>query len=149
MSTPWPRRRASIRVRLVVVGAGAGGVEVALASTGEPAKPARFPEVTLLEAARDVLPGYATRVRRRAGRILGRRGVTVMTGAAVSRVERDAVHLASGVRIAADLVVWLTGATGPGVLERSGLPLDDQGSCWSGPRFARRMARPSGAPGTA
>jgi selenide,water dikinase len=114
-------------VRLVVVGGGAGGVEVALALHRRIREAGALPEVTLVEAAPDVLPGYATRVRRRATRILDQRGVTAMTGAAVGRVERDAVHLARGPRLPADLVVWLTGAAGPGVLAGSDLPLDDHG----------------------
>ena len=108
-------------------GAGAGGVEVALALHRRVREAGALPEVTLVEAAPAVLPGYAARVRRRAARILGRRGVTTMTGAAVSRVERDVVLLASGPRLSADLVVWLAGAAGPGVLAGSGLPLDDHG----------------------
>ncbi len=103
-------------VRLVVVGAGAGGVEVALALHRRVGEAGALPEVTLVEAAPDVLPGYAAAVRRRAVGILSRRGVTAMTGAAVSRVESDAVDLASGARIPADLAIWLAGAAGPSVL---------------------------------
>ena len=120
-------------IRLVVVGAGAGGVEVALALHRRVREAGGRPEVTIVESALDVLPGYAAPVRRRAARILARRGVTIMTGTAVSRVEADTVHVASGARAPADLVIWLAGAAGPSILARSGLPLDAHGFLLVGP----------------
>jgi selenide,water dikinase len=120
-----PARREP--VRLVVVGAGAGGVEVTLAVHRRIGAGGARPEVTLVEAAQEVLPGYAPPVRRRAARILARRGVTVTTGHEVRRVEDQAVHLARGAIVPADLVVWLAGAAGPALLAGAGLPLDPRG----------------------
>ena len=114
-------------VRLAVVGAGAGGVEVALALHRRIRDAGPRPEVTLIEAAPDVLPDYEAAVRRRATDILARRGIAVALGSAVHRVEDGAVVLARGTRIAADLVVWLVGAAGPRLLADAGLPLDDRG----------------------
>jgi pyridine nucleotide-disulfide oxidoreductase family protein len=114
-------------VRVVVAGAGAGGVEVALALHRRIRAAGARPEVALVEAAADVLPDYAAPVRRRAAGILARRGVAVTTGRAVDRVERDAVVLADGGRLPADLVVWLAGAAGPGLLAEAGLALDARG----------------------
>jgi selenide,water dikinase len=110
-----------------VVGAGAGGVEVALAVHRRIRERGLRPEVTLVEAASDVLPEYAAPVRRRAAGILARRGVGVTLGSAVSRVEAGAVHLTAGPRAPADLVVWIAGAAGPAWLARAGLPLDPRG----------------------
>jgi pyridine nucleotide-disulfide oxidoreductase family protein len=114
-------------VRVTVVGAGAGGVETALAVHRRIREAGPRPEVSLIEAASDVLPGYAAPARRRAADILARRGVAVTLGSAVSRVEGSAVQLANGARTAADLVVWLSGAAGPALLADAGLPLDDRG----------------------
>jgi selenide,water dikinase len=114
-------------VRAAVVGAGAGGVEVALAIHRRIRQAGMRPEVTLIETEPDVLPGYEAPVRRRAAAILVRRGVAVMLGTAVSGVEAGAVRLRSGTRLAADLVVWLAGAAGPAVLDRTGLRLDSRG----------------------
>jgi selenide,water dikinase len=114
-------------VRLTIVGAGAGGVEVALALHRRIRDAGPRPEVTLVEAATDVLPGYETTARRRAAGILARRGVAVVLGSAVDRVEAGAVSLASGRRLSADLVVWLVGATGPRLFGGARLPLDDRG----------------------
>jgi selenide,water dikinase len=120
-----PARRGPVRV--TVVGAGAGGVEVALAIHRRIREAGLRPEVSLVEAGPEVLPDYAAPVRRRAGDILARRGIAVAVGSEVSRVEAGAVQLANGTRSAADLVVWLAGAAGPAVLADSGLPLDARG----------------------
>ena len=61
-----PARRGPVRV--TVVGAGAGGVEVALALHRRIRAAGSRPEVSLVEAASDVLPDYAAPVRRRAAR---------------------------------------------------------------------------------
>jgi selenide,water dikinase len=114
-------------VRVVVVGAGAGGVEVALAVDRRIRAAGARPEVALVEAAPEILPDYAAPVRRRAAGILGRRGLSVTTSRAVDRVERDSVQLADGARLPSDLVVWLAGAAGPRLLARSALPLDARG----------------------
>jgi selenide,water dikinase len=126
-----PMRRGPVRV--TVVGAGAGGVEVALAVHRRIRKAGTRPEVTLVEASSDVLPDYAAPVRRRAAAILARRGVAVALASAVSRVEASAVQLADGTRAPADLVVWLAGAAGPALLAGAGLPLDPRGFLLVGP----------------
>ena len=120
-----PARRGPIRV--TVVGAGAGGVEVALALHRRIRESGPRPEVTLVEGSPDVLPGYAAPVRRRAADILAGRGVAVAIGRAVSAVEASAAQLDDGTRVPADLVVWLAGAAGPALLRRAGLALDSRG----------------------
>lgn len=119
-----PRRE---RVHVVVVGAGAGGVEVALAVDRRLRAAGARPAVAIVEAAPTVLPDYAAPVRRRAAHLLARRDVSVMTGAAVTRVEEGRVEIATGSVIEADLVVWLAGAAGPALLAGAGLPLDPRG----------------------
>ena len=120
-------------VHVLVVGAGAGGVEVALAVHRRIRTAGARPEVALVEAAAHALPGYALPVRRRAARILARRGVAVRTGQAVDLVDGSGARLAGGARLPADLVVWLAGAAGPGLLAGAGLPLDGRGFLLVGP----------------
>ena len=120
-----PTRRGPVRV--TVVGAGAGGVEVALAVHRRIRDAGPRPEVALVEAASEVLPDYAAPVRRRGAAILARRGIAAALGSAVRRVEKGAIEFANGARAAADLVVWLAGAAGPTLLADAGLPLDGRG----------------------
>jgi selenide,water dikinase len=115
------------RARAVVVGAGAGGVEVALALDRRLRLGGARPAVTLVEAAPTVLPGYAPAARRRAARILARRGVSVLTGTGVEALDAGAVRLAGGARVPADLTAWLTGAAAPALLGSAPLPRDPRG----------------------
>jgi selenide,water dikinase len=113
--------------RIVVIGGGAAGLEVALAlerlgrDTGNP------PTVTIVEAASSVLPEFSGNVRRIAARVLARRAVETRLGRRVVAVEADAVTLDDGSREPSDLTVWLAGAAPPRLLSRSDLPRDERG----------------------
>ena len=140
-----PARRGPVRV--TIVGAGAGGVEIALAVHRRIRAAGARPEVSLVEAAPDVLPGYAVPVRRRATAILAGRGIAVSTGTAVSEVDAGAVRLANGSRGAADLVVWLAGAAGPALLADAALPRDARGFLLVGPTLRSTDGAPVWAAG--
>jgi len=112
--------------RAVVVGAGAGGVEVAFALAARLGREGgRRLEVLLLEAGPTVLPGYAVGAARRVAAAAAARGITIRCGVAVERVERDAVYLAGGERIPADAVVWVAGAAALSIFAGSGLETVD------------------------
>ena len=121
-------------VRAVVVGAGAGGVEVAFALAARLRRAgARRVDVLLVESGPRVLPGYAAGAARRVEAAAAARGVTIRVGADVERVEAGAVHLAGGERIDADLVVWVAGAAALPIFAGSGLDIDEQGFARVGP----------------
>jgi len=114
--------------RVVVVGAGAGGVEVAFTLAARLRRePGRHVDVLLLEGGPRVLTGYASSAARRVEAAAAARAITIRCGAAVARVEADAVHLAGGERVAADAVVWVAGAAALPIFAGSGLDLDDRG----------------------
>ncbi len=123
------------RPRVVLVGGGAAGVELAFTLDARLRKAGLDPEILILSRD-DELPGGAVRSTRRAvAREANARGIEIRTGLRVVRVERDGV-IARGnedtgeVTHAADLVVWATGAApvafpaGQGV---SRLATDDTG----------------------
>ena len=113
---------------VIVVGAGAGGVEVAFTLAARLRRePGRHVEVLLLEAGPRVLPGYAASAARRVEAAAATRAITIRCGAAVAAVEANAVHLAGGERIATDAVVWVAGAAALPIFAGSGLELDDRG----------------------
>ena len=122
------RARGGDRFRVAVVGAGAGGVEVAfaLAARRRRAGGPRV-EVLLLESGPRVLPGYADGAARRVERAAAARAITIRCGAAVARIDADAVHLDGGERVAADAVVWVAGAAALPIFAGSGLETDDRG----------------------
>jgi len=121
-------------VRALVVGAGAGGVEVAFALAARLGRGrAGGVEVTLLEAGPRVLPGYRASAARRVGAAADARGITARCNARVERVDRDAVRLAGGERLAADFVVWVAGAAALPLFAGSGLETDERGFLRVGP----------------
>jgi selenide,water dikinase len=120
-----PQRPATI----VVVGGGAAGVELLLAMQHRVAsRPgAAGPRFALLSDVRSLLPRHAPSVGRRLERLLEARGVASHLGACVIGVTPDAVMTADGQRIAADHVVWATGAVAAPWLAASGLDCDARG----------------------
>ena len=114
--------------RVVVVGAGAGGVEIAFALAARLRREAGGRvDVLLLESAPRVLPGYAASTARRVEAAAARRAITIRCGIAVTRVDPDAVHLEGGERVAADVVVWVAGAAALPIFAGSGIETDGRG----------------------
>jgi selenide, water dikinase len=103
----------------VVVGAGAAGVELALALEAVLRRRGREPRVMILEATETPLAEYSPRFRRRAIRVLEGRGIGLRTRARVTAVEADAVFLEAGERLPSQLTLWLAGAAAPSIFERS------------------------------
>jgi selenide,water dikinase len=116
--------------RVIVVGAGSAGVEVACAAAARLDAAGVPREVLLLEAGPRILATYDDRFRRLARRALAERGVAVETGQQVAAVKPAGVRLADGGERGADLVIWLTGPAAPLLFRDSGLPLDGRGFLW-------------------
>jgi selenide,water dikinase len=112
--------------RVVVVGAGAAGVELSCTLRARLTALGARAEITVLSEEADILTGYPRRAVRRMRAELARRGIVVRTGARAVAVERDAVLL-DGTRVPADLVVWATGAAPLAFLADAPLPHDAAG----------------------
>jgi selenide,water dikinase len=115
--------RSEVR-RIAVVGGGAGGVEVLLAM--QHALAGARVEFTLLSDTR-VLAGHNESVRRKIGRILGVRGITVRAGQRVLAVREGGLELEGGEGFDAQATVWATGAGAPSWIAQSGLTTDPRG----------------------
>lgn len=119
---------------VAVVGAGAGGVELALAMQyrlrNELAAQGRDPDelrMHLFSASADILPTHNAGVRRDFEAVLAARGVVVHRDAEVVRVDDRRLHTRRGESVDADEVVWVTQAGGAAWLADSGLALDADG----------------------
>jgi NADH:ubiquinone reductase (H+-translocating) len=120
-------------LQVVIVGAGATGVELA----AELDSAARFfrhywaadlrLKVTLLEAGERILPALNERIAVKAARELTALGVTVRTGAKVTLAREDGLVLAGEELIPADLMVWAAGIRGPDLLEHLDLARGTRG----------------------
>jgi len=111
--------------RLVVVGGGAAGVEIALAAQYAFNKCSYNATVTLIASERGVLPGHAPGVANRVRDLLKQRGITLHQAHAVG-VE-DGVLLGNGNHLSADIVIAATGSIPPYWLKTSQLGLDEYG----------------------
>jgi selenide,water dikinase len=114
-------------LRLAVVGGGAGGVELALAARHCLAALLKgLPEVTLV--TRDaLLPSHNPRVRAKFARIFAERGIRVLAGDPVVRVEPGRLALAGGAVVSFDEALWVTEAAAAPWLADTGLALDENG----------------------
>jgi pyridine nucleotide-disulfide oxidoreductase family protein len=119
-------RAAQRRLQLSLVGAGAAGVELALALQYRLGRAGPGVQVTLVTGGPVPLAGYPPPVLSRVKRALARHGVAVVRQGAVA-VEADAVVLADASRLPCDAAVLATGAQAPEWLAGSGLSLDAQG----------------------
>lgn len=111
--------------QLVVVGGGAAGVELAFAARQAMKKVNETASVTLVSAARGLLPGHSAAVVARVEDLLDKRGVNVEFGMAAGT--DGGLQLASGKFLRADAVIAATGARAPCWLQLSGLALDEEG----------------------
>ena len=117
--------RRSTGFRVAVVGAGAAGVEIALAVRHALDREHIDGEVCLVAPRDKFLVGHGPGARRRLAGWARRAGVVLRDGHAVG--EREGLLLADGSTIPTDCVIAATGAASPGWLKDSGLALDPQG----------------------
>jgi len=115
------------QLQVVIIGAGATGVELAaelhkttrdLVAFGlDRINPDKDITLYLIEAAERILPALPRRVSDAAADLLRKLGVRVYTSARVAAVMPNAIKLADGRTIAAELVVWAAGVMAPAVLK--------------------------------
>jgi len=120
--------------RVLVVGGGAGGVELALSTQHrlrsllreQGDDPARL-QYELLTDGPHILPTHNAGVRRRFRRVLQERGIDVRVNSRVVAVEERAVLVEGGEYRPADAVLWVTYAAAPQWPAESGLAVDEAG----------------------
>ncbi|MCB9797329.1 MAG: selenide, water dikinase SelD [Alphaproteobacteria bacterium] len=112
-------------VRVVVVGAGAGGVELAFCARERLLRGgASEVQVTLLDAGERVLAGSSAKLAAHVERAAAQRGIRIRHGTRVAEVLADAVRLEGGERLPSELTLWVTGAAAFPFLAESGLPTE-------------------------
>lgn len=117
--------RALPAPRLAIIGAGVGGVELALASAHRLRQAGVTPEVTLLERGPRALPNVGEAARRSLLAELDRAGVVLLTGAEPAQIEDGAVILTDGQRLMSDFTLSAAGSRPQAWLTETGLALDD------------------------
>jgi len=122
------------RTRIALVGAGAGGVELLLsverrlrrdvAAAGLPTDGLSF---CLISSEADILPTFPDAFRADFRAVLDERGINVITGAPVTKIEAGRLLFDGREAIEVDEILWTTQAAPARWLAKSGLPLDDNG----------------------
>ncbi len=121
----WP---AGQSFRVVVVGGGSAGVEVAftvlqrLTDAGVPE-----PRLALVESRAEILTGYPASLVRRVRRRASRLGVELLCERRVAAVKETEVRLEDGSSLPFDALFWVTGAWSHPLFRDSGLPTDERG----------------------
>ena len=120
--------------QVVVVGAGAGGVEVTLSTqfhlqerlrkNSLPTDKLRF---HLISGNGSILPTHNLSVQRRFKRVLSERDVVVHDNCKASRVNENTIELNSAEILHADAIIWATHASAPTWYKESGLAVDERG----------------------
>jgi NADH:ubiquinone reductase (H+-translocating) len=114
------------QLHVAIIGAGATGTELSaelhrtvrgvVAFGLDKIDPDKDIKITLIEAADRLVPALPQRLSDATARLLAELGVEFRTGARVTEVAPDGVHLADGDFIPSELVVWAAGVRGPDVL---------------------------------
>ena len=118
--------------RFTVAGGEASGVELMLAMqhrlmnalAAEAFERCGFSIVT---GAACLLANGPAELSRAAERVCAQRGISLLRGAPVTAIERDAIQLANGARLASDVTIWAVGEQAPRWLSGSGLACDEGG----------------------
>ncbi len=121
------RARHMPRLRLAIVGGGAGGVELALSAQYRLARLGQGAAEITLVTRDQLLPSHNRRVRDFFERLFAERGVAVLAGSPVVRVEPGLLVCAHGRHVEFDEALWVTEAGAAAWLADTGLPLTPGG----------------------
>lgn len=114
--------------RIVVVGGGAGGIEVAFTLWHRvDAGRDRGVELTLVHGWPEVLAGYPRGLIDRVHRNAARRGIRIEGSRRVVEARADRVVLDGGDSIPAEALLWVSGAWSHSLFADSGLPIEGRG----------------------
>jgi len=112
---------------LVLVGAGAAGVEVSLCLEAMLSRRGVAAKITLLDAGERILDGYLDRLVELAEQELSEREIEYRPKTRVRGYEDGRLRLDEGPTLESDLVIWATGAAPPPALDGFDLPKSDDG----------------------
>jgi len=117
-------------LQIVVVGAGASGVELALCLEQHKHELELPADVRIVDGSVALLAGYSPRTVRRVSKLLSLRGIDLHLGSPVIDCDDEgpsSLVLETGERIRADLVIWAAGASPPMALRGFELPKSERG----------------------
>ena len=116
-------------IKVVVVGGGLGGTEIALCLPARLSKwfPGQKLELSLLTSRSQVPTGCIPDAIKMVNEELQARDISIITGKRVAGVRHGQVTLDDGDTMACDLAIWATSARAPELLSTLGLDTDENG----------------------
>ncbi len=122
------------RFQIVIIGGGAGGVELALSIQHKLQKlltengddPARL-HFKLITQGPDILLTHNRGVRRRFVKVLSDRNIEILTNHTATKIDETSVYVDGAKLITADATIFVTSASVPKWPAESGLAVDDNG----------------------
>ncbi len=110
--------------RLVILGAGIGGVELALASAQRLRAAGAVPQVTVVERETRLLPNIGAAARETLLRHAAAAGIVFRTGTTATAIDEGRVTLATGEVLGADFTLSVAGTRPQAWLARAGLAVE-------------------------
>lgn len=133
---------AGVRPRVLVVGGGASGFEIAGAACAFIAHGCGEDETDVsIVAGRGLLPRFPGRAGHLAGRSLALRGIRIFEGGRVARLEEGRAVLADGLRLPCDMVFLASGIRPQPDFSRFGLAVGPDGG-FLVDRYLRSLSHP-------
>ena len=122
------RKRGKEPLRIVVVGSGVAGIEIVscIPNYLERNTSANY-SLRIVTRSAHILPDMEAGTRDRVLSTFRQRGVDITASATVTEVNEHGLVFSNGDSIAADLVIWSTGAAPPPLLAELGLKTDERG----------------------
>ncbi len=117
--------RALPAPRLVIIGGGVGGIELALASAHRLRIGGAQPHITVLQSGPEALPALGKTARAKLLATCKAQGIAVIPNAHAIRADTTGVMLADGTHIASDFTLTVAGARPHPWLADTGLDLHD------------------------
>lgn len=118
--------------RLVIIGAGVGGVELAMASAHRLRAMGKAPQITVVQRGPIPVPGVAAATRRSLLQAMQHLGITMRTDTTATPINAREVALSDGTTLESDFTLSVAGANPQGWLAGTGLALH-QGFVTVGP----------------
>lgn len=114
-------------IRIAVVGGGAAGVEVAFCLEADLRARQTAARFTLVDSGDSVLRGYLPGTISRVTAELKRRGIELCLNSRVRDIASDGMQLESGESLSAHIIIWVTAAVPPPLIESIPLPKAEDG----------------------
>lgn len=112
---------------LAIVGGGAGGVELALNMQKRLERMSASVKISLVQRGKELLPDKGKWVRQHLETLLRQREIQLYLGETVTEVFPDKIMTESGLTLETDIVFWVTQASAPQWIKKSGLATDEKG----------------------